>query len=127
MRFMTLVKCTENSGPVPQAFLEAIGKASEEASRAGTLLDTGGLAPISMSTRVRLYGGTVSVTDGPFTESKEIVGGYGIVAANSREEAVGGAVWLMNLHREHWPGWEGEAEIRQIVGPEDCGPASAHP
>lgn len=127
MRFMTLVKTAENSGPMPPAFMEAMGKASEEASRAGTLLDTGGLAPSAMSTRVRLYGGTVNVVDGPFTESKEIVGGYGIVAANTREEAVEGAVWLMNMHREHWPGWEGEAEVRQIMGPEDFGCGGAQP
>jgi hypothetical protein len=127
MRFMTFVKCPENCGPPPQSFMEAMGKASEEASRAGTLLDTGGLAPTAMSTRVRLYGGTVNVVDGPFTESKEVVGGYGIVAANSREEAVEGAVWLMNMHREHWPGWEGEAEVRQILGPEDFEAANAQP
>ena len=126
MRFMTLVKCSENSGPVPQAFMEAMGKASEEASRAGTLLDTGGRAPTSMSTRVRVSNGTVTVTDGPFSDSKEVVGGYGIVAASSHEEAVEGAVWLMNLHREHWPGWEGEAEVRQIMGPEDLPPAAPH-
>jgi hypothetical protein len=104
--------------------MEAIGKASEEASRAGTLLDTGGLAPTAMSTRVRVSNGMVTVTDGPFSEAKEVVGGYGIVAANSRDEAVEGAVWLMNLHREHWPGWEGEAEVRQIMGPDDFPPAA---
>ena len=122
MRFMNLVKCGENSGPPPEAFMQAMAKASEEAARAGTLLDTGGLAPGAQSSRVRLAGGTVAVYDGPFTEAKELVGGYGVVEAASMEEAVEGAVWLMNMHKEHWPGWEGEVEVRRILGPDDCGP-----
>ncbi|HEX6134441.1 MAG TPA: YciI family protein, partial [Longimicrobiales bacterium] len=81
-----------------------------------------GLAPMANSTRVRLSGGKVSVTDGPYTEAKEVVGGFGVVEAKSREEAVEGAVMLMNLHREYWPGWEGEVEVRQILGPEDFAP-----
>jgi hypothetical protein len=66
------------------------------------------------------------VIDGPFTESKEIVGGYAQFELPSKEEAVKGAVQFMELHRKHWPGWEGETEIRQMFGPEDfermCGP-----
>lgn len=119
MRFINLVKCTENSGPMPPAFAAAMAQAAEEAMRAGTLLDTGGLAPLARGARVRLSGGAVTVVDGPFSEAKEVVGGYGVVEAKTREEAVEGAVWLMNMHREHWPGWEGEVEVRQIMGPED--------
>ena len=125
MRFMSLVKSAENCGPMPQAFVEAIAKASQEAMQAGTLIDTGGLAPTAKSTRVRVSGGKVIVTDGPFTEVKEVVGGYGVVEAKSREEAVEGAVWLMNMHREYWPEWEGEVEVRQILGPEDFAPGAA--
>jgi hypothetical protein len=103
-----------------------MGRAQAEAQAAGTLLDTGGLAPITHSTVVRLAGGTVSVMDGPFAEGKEVVGGYGVVLAATEAEAVEGAVWLMNMHREHWPGWEGEVEVRRILGPEDFGnPAQA--
>ena len=119
MRFMNLVKGAENAGPMPQSFMDAMAAASEESARAGKLLDTGGLAPTARSTRVRVSGGELSVLDGPFAEGKEVVGGYGIVEAASREEAVEGAVWLMNMHREHWPGWEGEVEVRQIMGQED--------
>lgn len=119
MRFINLVKCAENTGPMPQSFMDAMARASEEAAKAGTLLDTGGLAPMARGARVRLEGGKVTVIDGPFAEAKEIVGGYGIVAAKSREEAVEGAVWLMNMHKEHWPGWQGEVEVRQIMGPDD--------
>jgi hypothetical protein len=119
MRFMNFVRCPEDGGPPPQSFIDAMNRAAEEATRAGTLLDTGGLAPVARSTRVRLSGGRVTVMDGPFAEGKEVVGGYGVVEAASREEAVEGAVWLMNMHRQHWPGWEGEVEVRQILGPED--------
>lgn len=119
MRFMNLVKCSDDCGPPPPAFLEAMNKAAEDAVRAGSLLDTGGLASIARGTRVRLSGGTVTVLDGPFAEAKEVVGGYGVVEAASETEAVEGAVWLMNMHREHWPGWEGEVEVRRILAPED--------
>ena len=78
MRFMTLVKSTENSGPPPPALMEAITKLSEEASTGGSLLEAGGLAPTAMSNRVRLSKGKVLVLDGPFAETKEVVGGYAI-------------------------------------------------
>jgi len=119
MRFMNFVRCPEDCGPPPQSFIDAMHSAAEKAASAGTLLDTGGLAPVAASTRVRLAAGTVTVMDGPFAEGKEVVGGYGVVAAASQEEAVEGAVWLMNMHREHWPGWEGEVEVRRILGPDD--------
>jgi hypothetical protein len=99
--------------------MDAMAAASEQSRQSGKLLDTGGLGSTARSTRVRVSGGELTVLDGPFAEGKEVVGGYGIVEAASREEAVEGAVWLMNMHREHWPGWEGEVEVRQIMGPED--------
>lgn len=123
MRFMNFVRCPESCGAPPQSFIDAMSRASEEASRAGTLLDTGGLAPIAAATVVRLAGGTVTVLDGPYAEAKEVVGGYGVVEAATEDEAVEGAVWLMNMHKEHWPGWEGEVEVRRIFGPEDVAAA----
>jgi hypothetical protein len=126
MKFMMLVKNQENAGMPPQELMEAIGKLSEEAVKAGTMIASGGLAPTAQSTRVRISAGQIQVIDGPFTESKEIVGGYAQFDLPSKEEAVKGAVHFMELHRKHWPGWEGETEIRQIFGPEDfqkmCGP-----
>jgi hypothetical protein len=119
MRFMNFVKCPEDLGNPPQAFIDAMNRAAEEARRGGTLLDTGGLAPTARSTKVRLSGGKIVVTDGPFAEGKEVVGGYGVVEAKTEAEAVEGAVWLMNMHLQYWPGWEGEVEVRQIFGPED--------
>jgi hypothetical protein len=126
MRFMTMVKASENQGPPPQALMEAMGLGAEQAARRGTLVESAGLAPTASSKRVRLEGGRITVSDGPFTESKEVIGGYAVLETASLEEAVENAVWLMTLHREHWPGWAGEVEVRQIFGPEDFGaPAEA--
>ena len=77
--------------------------------------------------RVRLSGGRVIVTDGPFTETNEVVGGYAQFELKSREEAVQSAVRFMELHKKHWPGWEGETEVRQMFGPEDFGPEGCAP
>jgi hypothetical protein len=122
MRFMNFVSCPEDLGPPPQSLIDAMEQAAQDAARAGTLLDSGGLAPVARGTRVRVSGGKLTVMDGPFAEGKEVVGGYGVVEAASREEAVEGAVWLMNMHLQHWPGWEGEIEVRQILDPEDSAP-----
>jgi hypothetical protein len=121
MRFMMLVKHAENSGPPPKAFMDAMAVLGEEAVRTGTIRGNGGLAPTAQSTRVRVSGGQIKVTDGPFTEAKEIVGGYAEFELKSKEEAIEGAVRFMELHKKYWPGWEGETEIRQIFGPEDFG------
>src|SRR5207249_7527857 len=114
MKFMMLVKHGENSGPPPKELMDAIAILSEEAVKNGTMLGNGGLAPTAQSTRVRLSGGKVTVVDGPFSETKEVVGGYAQFELNSKQEAIEGAVRFMELHRKHWPGWEGETEIRQI-------------
>ncbi len=119
MKFMMIVKSAERSGPPPQELMEAIGKLSEEAVKAGTMLGSGGLGPTALGARVRLSDGKVTVTDGPFTEAKEIVGGYAQFELNSKQEAIDGAIKFMELHKKHWPGWEGETEIRQMFGPED--------
>jgi hypothetical protein len=120
MKFMMLVKHSENSGMPPKELMEAIGKLSEDAVKAGTMIGGGGLAPTAQSTRVRISGGQIQVIDGPFTESKEVIGGYAQFELPSKEEAVKGAIQFMELHRKHWPGWEGETEIRQMFAAEDC-------
>lgn len=119
MRFMMLVKHAEISGPPPKEFMDAMAILSEEAIKAGTMRGNGGLAPTAQSTRVRLSSGQIKVIDGPFAEAKEVIGGYAEFELKSKEEAIEGAVRFMELHRRHWPGWEGETEIRQIFGRED--------
>lgn len=122
MRFMITVKGPETSGPPPQALMAAIAELGAEATRAGVLLETGGLLPTSLGARVRLAKGKLSVTDGPFTEAKEVVGGYAIYEVASKEEAVEWTRRFMEVHRTHWEGWEGESEIRQVAGPEGFAP-----
>jgi hypothetical protein len=119
MRFMMLVKHGKNPSSPPKELMDAIAILSEEAVKSGTMLSNGGLAPIEQSTRVRVSKGHLTVTDGPFTEAKEVVGGYAQFELKSKQEAIDGAVRFMELHRKHWLGWEGETEIRQIFGPED--------
>ena len=72
----------------------------------------------AMSTRVRLTQGKLTTIDGPFAETKEVVGGFAVFEFKSREEAIESAVNFMELHKQHWPGWDGETEVRQIFGPE---------
>jgi len=117
---MMLVKHAENQGPPPKELMDAIALLGEEAVKEGTMIGNGGLAPLAQSTRVRIAKGQLTVTDGPFTEAKEVIGGYAQFELKSKEEAIEGAVRFMELHQKYWPGWEGETEIRQIFGPEDC-------
>jgi hypothetical protein len=119
MRFMMLVKSAEKSGPPPNGLMDAIAELAEEAVKTGAMIETGGLAPTAQSTRVRLSRGQLSVIDGPFTEAKEVVGGYAVFEFKSKKEAIESATQFMELHKEHWPGWDGETEIRQIFGPDE--------
>ena len=122
MRFMMIVKHAEKQGPPPQQLMDAIAQLAEEATKAGTMVGSGGLGPTALGARVRLSGGQVTVTDGPFTEVKEVVGGYAQFELTSKEEAIESAVRFMELHKRYWPGWEGETEVRQMFGPEGCAP-----
>jgi len=99
--------------------IEAIGKLGEQAVKAGTALGQGGLKPTDGGARVRLSGGQITVTDGPFAQAKEVIGGYGVFELKSREEAIQSAVQFMELHKKYWPAWQGETEVRQMYGPDD--------
>ena len=122
MRFMTMVKSSETSGPPPKALMDAIAKLGEEGFKAGVMVEVGGLLPSATGARVRVSGGVLTVTDGPFTEAKEIVGGYAVYEVKSRDEAIELTRHFMELHREHWKGWDGETEIRQIFDASDFAP-----
>jgi hypothetical protein len=117
---MMIVKHKEAQGMPPKELMDAIGKLTEEAIKDGTLLGNGGLLPTAAGASVRLSGGRVSVTDGPFTEAKEIIGGYALFELKSKEEAVAGAVQFMELHKKYWPAWEGETEVREMMMQQDC-------
>ena len=124
MRFMVMVKMREDVGPPTTALMEAMGAEMSELFRSGVMLDAGGLYPSAEATEVRLRGGELSVTDGPFTEAKELIGGYSIVEVRSREEAAELGRRVIQLHKDHWPGWEGSAEVRQIATPDEAPQAS---
>jgi hypothetical protein len=99
---------------VPPGLFEAMGRFIEGAIKSGNFVDGAGLQPTDTGARVRLGGGKITVTDGPFVESKEIIGGYAIMDAASREEALAFARRFMELHLEHWPAFEGECEMRLL-------------
>lgn len=122
MRYMMIVSGSENlaaSGPPPAALFEAIEKLGEELTRKGTMVSFGGLQPTSSGARMRLVNGKIVTTDGPFTESKEVIGGFSIINVASREEALEQAREFMELHRVHWPKWEGQTEIRLMYEEQD--------
>ena len=123
MRYITFVKMAEDVGDPPQDLVEAMGKALAEAFASGSVLDAGGLSGMADSTEIRLAGGQITQTDGPYAEGKEVAGGYAILEARSREEAVEGARRVIELHQQHWPGWRGAVEVRRITGPEQGGRA----
>jgi hypothetical protein len=114
MRFMTFVKSSEDEGTPPQALFEAMDRYIAEQAQKGVFLEGGGLAPSAQGGRVRIKSGKLHVTDGPFTEAKEVIGGYAILNYDTYAEALKGAKEFMELHIKHWPGWEGECEIRPI-------------
>ncbi|MEU5948675.1 YciI family protein [Micromonospora sp. NPDC047465] len=120
MRYMVLLKGNQPATPPPAELMDAIMKLGAEASAAGVLLDTAGLAPSVAGAQVRLYGGKLSVTDGPFAEAKETIS-YALYEVRSREEAVEWTSRFVKLHRDLWEGWEGEADVLKVFGPEDFG------
>ena len=99
---------------VPQGLMDAMGPFVEEGFKSGILLDTAGLKPTTEGFRVRQSGGKLRTTDGPFTEAKEVVGGYAMIEAPSEKEARDLAQRFMELHLEHWPEFEGECEVRPV-------------
>ena len=120
MRYMMLLSGASLSTPPPPGLFEAIMKLGGEATEAGVLLDTAGLLPSAAGARVALAGGKVTVTDGPFTESKELIS-YALYEVRSKEEAVEWAARFIRLHRDLWPGWEGQTDILQVMGHESVG------
>jgi len=122
MRFMMIVKHAENQGPPPKALMDEIAKLGDQETKSGTMLGSGGLTSTAMGARVRVSRGKVTVTDGPFTEAKEVIGGYAQFELKSKQEAVEAAVQYMELHKKYWPGWEGETEVRQMFAPGEMPP-----
>ena len=121
MRYMVVLKSAQPPSAPPPELMDAIAKLGEDATKAGALLDTAGLHPSAAGARVVLGGGSLSVTDGPFAEAKELIS-YALYQVRSKEEAVEWTSRFMKLHRDLWPGWEGEADVLKVFGPEDFAP-----
>jgi hypothetical protein len=112
MRFLSMIRVNENTDLVPSEQLMAdMGKLMEEMTQAGVLLDTAGLRPTSEGTRIRLSRGKLSVTDGPFSESKEVIGGFALIQVGTREEAI---EWGRRFLEVHGDEWDIECEVRQV-------------
>jgi hypothetical protein len=116
MKYLMLIKLSESfrSQPLPQGLMDAVGEFVTAGFKSGVLKDTAGLKSTTEGTRVRSSGGKLDVTDGPFTEAKEVVGGYALIEVKSKEEALGFARQFMELHRVHWPALEAECEVREL-------------
>ena len=119
MRFLSMIRIDENSGPqVPsKQLMQDMERLIEAMTREGTLISTAGLRPTAEGVRIRLRGGKLSVTDGPFTESKEVIGGYAVLEAPSMKEAIELTNRFLKIHGEEW---NIECELRQLDGPEFC-------
>ena len=114
MRFMFMVKSAHN-GPPTAELLKAMEKLIDREVKAGRLLDHGGLMPLATGAQVRLADGQLGVTDGPFVEAKEVIGGYAIFELPGKEEALASAKEFMQLHKDLMPGWEGICELRAVA------------
>ncbi|MER6122323.1 YciI family protein [Streptomyces sp. NPDC001795] len=114
-RYLSLVRIDETTmppeGPSPE-LMERMGELIEEVTKAGVMLDTAGLTPSAQGTAVRWEGGQISVTDGPFTESKEVVGGYAIMQCKDQAEAIEWTKRFLKVHEEYWTV---TCEVREIA------------
>ena len=108
MRFLSIYKTVERNTPPSQEHMDQMGRLIEDTMRSGHLVSTEGCLPSALGMRVRLSDGKFSVTDGPFTEAKELVGGFAILNAGSKQEALDLVRRFLNVVGE------GECEIRQL-------------
>ena len=116
MKFLMMIKHVEAAPGLehPEALYAAMGKFVEEGFKSGILKDTAGLKRTEHGYRIKSQGGKLTRTDGPFAESKEVVGGYAIVETKTRAEADAVAQQFMELHRVHVPNFECECEVRPL-------------
>jgi hypothetical protein len=116
-RYLSMIRVDEQNapaeGPSPE-LMERMGELIEEMTKAGVMLDTAGLTPTSDGTRVTWSGGKISCTDGPFTESKEVIGGYALLQAKDKGEAL---EWTKRFLRVHEEFWTITVEVREVVEP----------
>jgi hypothetical protein len=114
-RYLSLVRIDETTTPAEgpsEELMERMGSLIEEITKAGVMLDTAGLTPAAQGKGVRWENGKATVTDGPFTESKEVVGGYALMQCKDMDEAV---EWTKRFVRTHEAHWTVTCEVREIA------------
>jgi hypothetical protein len=117
MRALILLKMSEQVGAPPEPLFAAMDETIKDIEKTVTIIDTNGLVPTAeAATKIRVTDGKTTVLDGPFAESRELVGGYALVEADTYEQAVESARKIVQVHTDHWPTWAGEAEVRQVMG-----------
>ncbi|MBF6024569.1 YciI family protein [Lysobacter niastensis] len=117
MRFLSMIRVEENTGQVPsERLMTEMGQLIDEMTKSGVLLDTAGLRPTSEGARVRLRNGKLSTVDGPFTEAKEVIGGFALLEAASLEEALEHTRRFLAIHGDEW---NLECEVRPLEEPGD--------
>jgi hypothetical protein len=118
VKYLMLIKHSERyrKEKIPQGLMDAMGAYVDQGFKSGVLKDTAGLKGTAEGFRIRSKGGKLITTDGPFTEAKEIIGGYALIEVPSPEEARRVAEEFMEIHRVHWPEFEGECEARPLDG-----------
>jgi hypothetical protein len=122
MRYMMIVKAREGSISPNAELMNAMGLLADEMFKSGVMLDMGGLLPTSQGLVISLSGGAMTVTDGPFAESKEVIGGYAILRADSREEAIAHGKRFLGLHTEYLgESCEMDLEVRPMHEAEEIG------
>ncbi|MEO7272432.1 MAG: YciI family protein [Vicinamibacterales bacterium] len=116
MKYLMLIKHAETTPTPapPDALMSAMGEFVQKGLSSGILKETAGLKPTSAGYRIRSAGGTLQTFDGPFTETKEVIGGFAIIETTSEAEAQENARQFMELHRLHWPEFECECEVRPL-------------
>jgi hypothetical protein len=123
MRFLSMIRVDERAGQVPsEQLMEDMGKLMDEMTRKGVLVRTAGLRPSAEGRRVRLRKGQLSTIDGPFSETKEVIGGFAIVEAPSMQAAIELTERFLLVHGD---AWDIECEVRQLDGPEFGAESSA--
>jgi len=117
MRYMFLIKTDPDSTEAmpPPAMMEAMYDMALREVQAGRMLVDGGLAPRAVGGEMRIRRGKLT-TDGPFAETKEVVGGFAIFELPDLDAAMESARAFMQLHVDHMPGWEGVCEVRPVAG-----------
>jgi len=121
MRFLAIYRAAETGVPPTPEHMAAMGALIQEMTDAGVLLSTEGCLPSALGARVRRSGDTVTVTDGPFTEAKELVAGFALIQARSKDEAI---AWTRRFLQV---AGDGESEIRQVYEAPGFASADAHP